>query len=72
MQLIDWEKEFGKRARSISIQNVNPSPSQGSRNIFAEDRPAIIAAALRHDYRQITVKPIACFVRKIHSQAHNE
>ena len=42
----------------LSIQNVNPSPSQGSRNIFKDDKDEIMAAAKKYGY-QIVSEPNA-------------
>lgn len=57
--MIDWNKVFEEAHTtswpipSVCIQNVNPSPSQGSRNIHAEDRKEIEIAASRHGFRRL-------------------
>lgn len=60
--MIDWEKHFAEAhlktwpppRASLCIQNRNPSPSQGGRNIFQDDREQIEAAAAKHGYRRIS------------------
>ena len=46
----DWDKIFCEAA-SLSIQNVNPAPSLGSRNIFKEDKNEIINAAKKYGFK---------------------
>lgn len=47
---INWYKAFAEAGRSLIIQNVNPAPSQGSRNIFSEDYEEIMVAARKYGY----------------------
>lgn len=49
--MINWDKEFSKGDKSLSIQNINPSPSiEGSRNIFKDDKEEIMKAANKYGY----------------------
>ena len=55
--MIDWDKMFseahlhsGPKTASICIQNVNPKPSAGSRNVFQDDEKQIMVAAKRHGF----------------------
>lgn len=66
----DWDEIFRDGhlhswpTASLCIQNVNPSPSQGSRNIFKDDRKMIEAAAKSKGYRQCNAGgPIIHFIR---------
>jgi hypothetical protein len=47
---IDWDKQFSAAERSLMIQNRNPAPDQGGRNLFKEDRALIDAAAEKHGF----------------------
>ncbi len=47
---------------SISIQDVNPSPSQGSRNIFEDDEKEIMKAANKYGYKTLGKSKIMHFV----------
>ena len=53
---VNWNKVFADAhlhswpTASVLIQNVNPSPSQGSRNIFKEDEKEIVVAARMNGY----------------------
>lgn len=58
--MIDWDKRFreahqtsGPNAVSLCIQNTNPKPSAGSRNIFEDDEKEILAAAKRHGFKMV-------------------
>ena len=51
-----WNQAFAAAARDrvgLVVQNVNPKPSAGSRNIFADDRKYIEAAAAQVGYIQV-------------------
>lgn len=54
--MINWDDIFRDAhlhswpTASLAIQNVNPKPSAGSRNIFEDDEKQIMAAAQRHGY----------------------
>lgn len=49
---------------SLLIQSVNPSPHQGGRNIYKEDREMIHQAAQRHGYRIVgDATRAVCFIR---------
>ena len=46
--MIDWKLQFRSardRGCGVAVQNVSPSPSQGSRNIYEDDEKEILAAA---------------------------
>lgn len=53
----NWDKVFSEAhlhswpTSSLMIQNANPSPSQGSRNIYKDDEKEILSAAKKHGYR---------------------
>ncbi len=50
-QLLDWEQIFGGcRCGVVMIQNYKPN-HETARNIFQEDRSAILAAAERNEFR---------------------
>lgn len=54
--MIDWDFTFRTAherswpTAGLCIQNVNPSPGQGSRNIYREDEVKILAAARKYGY----------------------
>lgn len=64
-----WDKAFAEAhltswpTAGLCIQNVNPSPSQGSRNIFKEDKDFILAAAKKHGYRQMDSGKVVSFIK---------
>lgn len=56
----NWDKIFSEAhlhswpTASLSVQNANPSPSQGGRNIFQEDKDEIMRAAHVHGFRIVS------------------
>jgi hypothetical protein len=66
---MNWDQIFSEAhlhswpTASLSIQNTNPSPGQGSRNIFQDDKAAILTAAQKHGYRQISHGRVVSFLR---------
>ena len=68
----DWDKIFREAhlhswpTASLSIQNRNPSPGQGSRNIFLDEEKPILAAAKRHGYEIVTPlqSAVVSFIRR--------
>lgn len=60
-----WNEFFECAEWTLIIQNVNPAPHLGSRNIFHDDEPMIMAAAKKHGFRiQNSRKAkIVCFIR---------
>ena len=49
---------------SFMVSKVSPSPDRGSRAIFIEDKPEIMAAAEQHGYRLFwETKSAAHFIR---------
>lgn len=66
---LDWNNIFSEAhlnswpVAGLCIQNVSPSPSQGSRNIFAEDKKEILAAAKQFGYRTIYSWKIVSFIK---------
>jgi hypothetical protein len=63
-----WDKIFSEihlhswPTATITIQNVNPSPSQRSRNIFEEDEKEILKAAAKYGYVIIKKGKIVTFM----------
>jgi hypothetical protein len=73
---INWRQIFAEAhlhswpTASLSIQNVNPSPSQGSRNIFEDDKKEIERAAFEFGYKRLPGTKIISFINPtLHGEA---
>jgi hypothetical protein len=64
----NWQQIFAEAhlhswpTASLCVQNVDPSPSQGSRNIFKDDEKEILRAAFEFGYERLPGTKIISFI----------